>query len=119
MAHQKREDKEASLIKKTVKASISGFKKFIVGTEMDRTVEEIKEEVEQTIKLTREKLDLFLEKVTTRTIGVLLLVAGIVFGFLGIGYFLIDYFRIPRSMTWMIVGLIILIIAWISVKRKP
>jgi len=118
MVHQKRDDKDESLIKKTVKASISGFKKFIVGAEVSKTVEEIRDEVEQTIKLTKEKLDSFLEKVTVRTLGILLLVAGIVFGFLGIGYFLIDYFKIPRSITWMVVGLVILIIAWISVKRK-
>lgn len=109
---------EESIIKKTVKAAARGFKTALLGSEVSRFVEEIKEEVEDTIKLTKQKLDEFIGQLVVKILGTLLIVSGIVVAFLGIAYFLIDTLRLERSISFIIVGFVIILFGWISSLKK-
>lgn len=109
---------EESIIRKTVSLAAKSFRRAVLGSNVGKAVEEIKEEVEDTIKLTKKRLDEFADSVATRTLSLLLIVSGIVIGFLGLAYFLIDFAKIDRSVSFMLVGILIILFGWLSSWKK-
>jgi hypothetical protein len=113
-----RDSKEESLIKRTVKASANAFKSIFLGSEVTKAVEEIKEEVESTIEQTKKKIDVLVDQLTARTLSFFLLLAGILFGFVGLYYFILEQTFLPRSTASIVVGIILLCIGWFSINAK-
>ncbi|MCF7866717.1 hypothetical protein K9L67_04805 [Candidatus Woesearchaeota archaeon] len=113
-----KKNEEESIIRKTVGLAARSFKKAILGSDLSRTVEGIREEFEETIEFTKKKLDDFVENIAVRMFRYLMLVSGLVVAFLGVAYFFMDYVKLDRTMSFILVGLILMLIGFVNQKKN-
>lgn len=112
----KKEDE--SLIRKSVQSSMSAMKRFILGSEVGKAVEEIKKEVEETIEETKEKLNKLIDHLSMRIISISFVAVGALIAFFGLGIFIAEFLKMSLSASFMLVGLIVIFIGWLGLKKN-
>ncbi|PIN81313.1 hypothetical protein COV13_01580 [Candidatus Woesearchaeota archaeon CG10_big_fil_rev_8_21_14_0_10_32_9] len=116
---QKKE--EASLISKSVNKTVSAFKNVVFGREIHHAVNEIKSEIDETIKDAKKSIDKSFEKLMTHIIIFFLIMAGLIFAFLGLAYFFIEQLNFSSSSAFLVIGILILALGWFflrEIKKK-
>jgi len=108
---------EESIIRKTVHSSMSAVKKFIIGSEVGRAVDDIKREVEETIEDTKQKINDLINHITIRLISISFISVGALIAFIGLGILLSELFDLSISTTFLLVGLIVIIIGLLGLRK--
>jgi len=113
-----KKEEEKSLIYRAVRAASRGFKKILMSSEVSKVVEEVKEEVEDTLDDAKKKISDIVDHLTSRFLSFSLIIIGIVFGLLGVTKFLSESVKLGYDLAYLIVGLVVLIIGWLSFRKK-
>lgn len=86
--------------------SILGFK---------TVVENVKEAVSDTIEQTEKKIEIVVKKVVKTTLIFLIMIIGFIFVLVGLGKYLSETFpQFSHGLGFAVVGLVLIIIGWIS-----
>jgi len=112
---QKKE--EESLIRKSVNKTVSAFKNVVFGREIHHVVNEIKSEIDDTIKDAKKSIDKSFEKLMTHIIIFFLIMAGLVFAFIGVAYFFIEQLNFSNSSAFLLIGILILTLGWFFLRE--
>ena len=102
---------EESLIKRTARATADAFKKIMLGPAIDKALEETLEE-------TKKKIDNATKIVMARTLSFSLVLTGIIMGFIGLYFFLIENTVLPKSSAMIITSIILLCLGWFTLNMK-
>ena len=108
---------EESLIRKAVNASMNSMKKFIVGSQIGKAVHDIKEEVEETLEETKKKVGEIVDHLTAKLLSFYIIIIGLFIGFIGLALFLIEYTSLSPSIAFILVGILVLVLGWLSIKK--
>ncbi|MCF7871537.1 hypothetical protein K9L97_00730 [Candidatus Woesearchaeota archaeon] len=112
-----RKKEEESIIRRTVGVAARSFKRAILGSEVGKVVEEIKEEIDETIELTKKRVDKLVFDIASHSFSLLIVAVGVLLAFLGVAYFLIDVLFVPRSASFIFVGVVLLLFGYLSLRN--
>lgn len=112
----KKDDK--SLIRKSVNTSMRAMKKFIIGSQIGRTIEEIKEEVEETLIETKKKVSEIADHLVAKMLSFYLIIIGLFIGFIGLALFLVENTKLSAGSSFILVGAAVLVLGWIFLRKK-
>jgi len=113
-----KKEEEKGLISRAVKAASKGFKKVLMSSEVSRVVEEVKGEVEETLDDAKKRIAEIADHLVARFLGFTLIIVGIVFGLIGVVEFLSKSMNLGSELAYLIVGLVVLVIGWLSIRKK-
>lgn len=112
---QKKE--EESIIRKSVNRTVRAFKNVVIGRELHHAVNEIKSEIDDTLVDAKKSIDKSFEKLMTHIIIFFLIMAGLVFAFLGLAYFFVEQLNFSSSASFLIIGVLILALGWFFLRE--